>query len=189
MAFDSSRILAVYGEYEIPFESQKSVKRIRKEDKDSFMDSMDQACPGLMQKMGVYIFCIRTSGGTKPWYVGKTSRSLKQEIWTPDKLVKYNEVLFDRKRGVPCFYFLAPKSRTGRQVSEKYLPLIEEFFIATAYQRNPELINKNSTSNATWCIDGVMGGGGDIRGLETSEKNFCKIMGIEADCKEANENS
>ena len=189
MAFGSSRVLAVYGEFDIPFKSNNQVKRIEKEDKKSFIDSMDQTCPGLLKKHGVYIFCIRTSGGTKPWYVGQTRRSLAEEILDADKLVKYNKVLFGRKRGVPCFYFLTPKKRNVKRVSTTYLPVIEEFCIATAKERNPELINEKSTSSFGWCIDGIMGGDGEERDLEPHEEVFCKIMGIKADRKEANENS
>ena len=188
-AFHSSQILAVYGEFDIPCESQNNVKRIRKQDRKSFIDGMNQNCPGLLQKQGVYVFCIRAARGALPWYVGKTSRSLELEIMDPDKLVKYNDILFPRSQGVPCFYFLAPKSKTGKQVHAKYLPVIEEYTIATAYQRNPGLVNIKSTSSAAWCIDGIMGGVGARRDLEPSEENFCKIMGIKADRKEANENS
>lgn len=185
MAFYSSQILAVYGEFQIPCETQNNVKRIRNEDKKQFIDDMHEEWPGLLQKMGVYIFCIRAARGTLPWYVGKTSRSLEQEILDPDKLVKYNDVLFARRQGVPCFYFLAPKSKTGKKVSQSYLPAIEEFFIATAYERNRDLANIKSTSGYAWCIDGIMGGDGDKRELEPFEQDFCKVMDIRADRREA----
>ena len=185
MALPSNRVLAVYGEFEIPYESQNRVKRISKANKVQFIDDMNNEHPGLLDKMGVYVFCIRASG-TLPWYVGKTQRSLAKEILDADKMVKYNDLLHTRRRGVPCFYFLAPLSRKGKSVSSTYLPMIEELMIATAYERNRDLANIKLTSGETWCIDGVIGGEGNKRKLTKAESDFCSVMGITADRRQAN---
>ena len=145
---------------------------------------MNYEHPGILNKMGVYIFCIRASGGTLPWYVGKTSRTLAQEIMDSDKLVKYNDILYARKKGVPCFYFLAPRSPKGVKVANSHLPAIEESMIAIAYERNHELANINSTKGS-WSIDGIMGGDGGKRRLTREENDFCKVMGITPDGKQA----
>ena len=184
MPFYSKDILAVYGEYEIPYESNNQVKRIRRSDKTDFLSYMKDEHPGILNKMGIYVFCIRASGGTLPWYVGKTSRSLSDEILDADKLVKYNDILHTRKRGIPCFYFLAPRSPKGKTISKPHLSSIEQSMIAIAYERNHELANINSTSRS-WCIDGIMGGDGGKRKLTDEENNFCSIMGVKADRKYA----
>ena len=176
----------MYGEFEIPYQlNAKKVKRIAQPEQAKFIESLNDEYPGLLEKQGVYIFCLRAGKGTLPWYVGKAGRSLMQEILTSDKLVKYNSILFDRTRGVPVFYFVAPKGR-GKQVHGKYLPLIEETLIARAYQRNRNLANIRLVSGETWVIDGVMGGVGRRRTLAEEEREFSRIMGIEPDRKSAN---
>ena len=186
MPLSSNQILAVYGEFDVPFEKQQQVKQITGDSTSEFIKRMNGDEPGLLDKMGVYVFCIRASGGILPWYVGRTKRSLEKEIFDSDKLVKYNKVLFARKRGKPCFYFLAPKSRTGKQVSSKYLPLIEELMIVTAYNRNRELVNIKSKSGSQWCIDGIRGGEGNERELTQIESDFCSMMGLKPDKRQAN---
>lgn len=186
MALASNRVLAIYGEFQIPCESQNRVKRINRANKQQFIDNMNSEYPGLLEKMGVYVFCIRAGRGALPWYVGKTTRPLAQEILDSDKMVKYNDILHTRTRGYPCFYFLAPMSPKGKKVSTTYLPMIEELMIATAYERNPDLANVKLTSGETWCIDGVMGGEGNKRNLTEIEDEFCNIMGIKPDRRHAN---
>jgi hypothetical protein len=50
--------------------------------------------------------------GFTPGYLGKATKRLKQEIFTPDKLNQYHRLLIKRKKGTPVFFFvLAPVSK------------------------------------------------------------------------------
>ena len=124
---------------------------------------------------------MRDGNGTLPWYVGKTSASLKDEALSDSKLRKYNSLLHAGVPGEPCFYFLAQRER-GKDV-RTYLSKIEEFMIAAAYVRNPELANTN-LAGYTWCLDGISRGNGPRKILTNKEIEFCEAMGIQPDYKE-----
>lgn len=58
---------------------------------------------------GCYIFGRSAGKGLTPGYVGKATKGLKQQIFTPDKMNKYQKFLIKRKKGTPIFFFvLAP---------------------------------------------------------------------------------
>jgi len=55
---------------------------------------------------GCYIFAFRAGRGTKPVYVGKATKSFRQEIFTHHKLSLYHSALADQKRGAPVIFFV-----------------------------------------------------------------------------------
>jgi hypothetical protein len=105
---------------------------------------------------GCYIFARHAGGGYTPGYVGKATKGLKKEIFTADKLTKYQRFLVKRKKGVPVFFFVLAPIRKG-QVNRKQIEKVEKHLISLA--ANPDLINKHYTKIDRWGIRGVIRGG------------------------------
>ena len=71
-----------------------------------FWKDVEREHSGLPAAVGCYIFAISAAKGARPWYVGKTEKnSFQGEVWTPHKLLLYNEALHKRKKGKPLLYF------------------------------------------------------------------------------------
>ena len=68
--------------------------------------------PSMKDRVGCYVFAIRAGRGFMPMYVGKAAKSFKQEIFTKDKLFKYNKAIFKRG-GTPVFFFLVHPTKKG----------------------------------------------------------------------------
>ena len=67
----------------------------------------DLGAEGLRYACGCSVFAMRAGKGIRPWYVGLAQRSSFQtECFTPDKKVKYQQVLAKRS-GTPLLYFYA----------------------------------------------------------------------------------
>ena len=64
----------------------------------------DESIKPFAEMHGCYIFALRSGKGHTPWYIGKTSKSLSDEVFTTDKLNKFNKVLFDDKKGTPVMF-------------------------------------------------------------------------------------
>ena len=106
-------------------------------------------------KQGCYVFALRNSKGHTPWYVGKTKNALVAEIFTTDKLNKFNTVLFNDKKGTPVMFFVT-RTDGRKNIAATMLNQLEKFLIQTAKIKNLDLINKVNTKNIEdWSIDGV----------------------------------
>lgn len=151
---------------EIPTTSPKGVKRINKAlIKDNLWEEFHkQTGFKLGDGIGVYIFSIKSGRGEKPWYVGKAERqSFRQECFSSDKLVKYNDILHERDRGIPKLTLIVkytpggklsqvPKSRSSDPIQ-----FLEEKLIMQCLQRNEKLINiKNTKYEKEMIVEGLM---------------------------------
>src|SRR5260370_39064811 len=68
----------------------------------------------LSSQIGCYIFAVRASKGIKPWYVGKTARTFKDEVFTERNLAKfYYPVITATSKGTPVFLFAASEKGVG----------------------------------------------------------------------------
>ena len=119
-------------------------KRIESKHVANFLQDEDVA--EVAGKQGCYIFALRVGKGHTPWYVGKTSIALSAEIFTPDKLNKYNGVLYDDKKGTPVMFFVT-RTDGRKSIPELKLHQLEKFLIQRAYMKNPALINTAHTKN------------------------------------------
>ena len=54
---------------------------------------------------GCYVFGMRAAKGLTPGYVGKATKSFKQEVFSPHKLAKYQQFCADYLKGPPHTLF------------------------------------------------------------------------------------
>ncbi|MBK6688480.1 MAG: hypothetical protein IPG45_28670 [Deltaproteobacteria bacterium] len=91
---------------DVPVYAGKGGRTITNENVQSFWGDNDD----LGGRKGCYIFGIRAGKGWTPGYVGKATKSFKQEVFAHDKLTRYQQFLADYKRGTPT----TPISMTWR---------------------------------------------------------------------------
>src|SRR5437867_2266973 len=144
----------VEGPIEVPFYQGKAAKTISSDEATAFW----MANPRFASRRGCYVFAIRAGGGITPLYVGKATRSLKQEVFTPDKLAKYQRGLADYLKGTPVLFFLLHPVSVGAP-NRALIGELEDFLIQTAVSRNPELLNVQGTKKAEFNITGVFRSG------------------------------
>lgn len=145
----SSRTLSVEGPYEVPFSlNPKGSKHVSTEDGRSFWDDYD----GLGEERGCYLFGIRSGPGLRAGYVGKATKSFRQEAFTADKLQKYNTALHEWSHGTPVLMFVITPPRV---TSAKLITDVEEYLIRSAKRAWPELLNKHHAGADDWDISGV----------------------------------
>jgi hypothetical protein len=127
-------------------------------------------------KQGCYVFAMKAGKGYTPWYVGKATKSFKQECFQPPKLLNYNKVLFKGHRGTPVIFFIAPGGNKNR-VPTRIIDEVETFLIQAALYENPQITNVQKTKNVPkWGIKGVVRGG---KGKpDATAKAFAKMMGL-----------
>ena len=113
-----------------------------------FWETANALSAGLSTASGCYIFGIRASKGIKPWYVGQATRGFKQECFTPDKLVKYNDVLCAIGKGTPVLFLLArrtPRGRFAKTLQNDEANWVERLLIHYCLHANDQLVNQHGT--------------------------------------------
>lgn len=118
----------------------------------------------LATERGCYVFATRAGRGYTPWYVGKATKSFKQECFSHHKLNKYNECLVDMARCTPVLFFVVARGARGL-TGVKHISEVEDFLIQTAVAVNADLLNVRGTRRAEWSISGII----RSRGGRTSE--------------------
>ncbi len=171
--------LIVEGPFTVPYTTNMKIKRVSKPEGISFWNT--SAVQHLANKQGCYIFAIRAGRGFTPWYVGKAGtgkrkKGFASEIFTPSKLVNYNDALHSTIRGTPVMFFVS-RAGNSRVIPNKDIAQMETFLIQNAVGKNPNLTNTANTKNLPkWSIKGV------IRSSpgkpKTHEKSFVNMMGI-----------
>jgi hypothetical protein len=144
----ATMLFEVFGPFELPRQKSGLVD-VSREAKREFVDEVEDTRGGLTGAHGCYVFGIAGGRGTLPWYVGKAERlSFSREVFSPSKLVHYNDVLANRDRGKPVLYLIArttPKGRFCKPASNKTVPYLETMLIGICMRRNAELRNKRDT--------------------------------------------
>lgn len=148
-----STSFVVYGPYAVPFNKKAAAK------------TMNQACakvfwewwPQHAKDRGCYIFAMGNKGLT-PGYVGKATKSFKQEAFTPDKLHKYQQFLADFKVGQPVMFFVTAPKKAGKP-NGRHIGQLENFLIQAALTANSELLNIKGTKQAAWSVVGILRSG------------------------------
>ena len=164
--------LVVYGPFKVPYDSpgRGTSKRIGRNHAKVFWDSKEMQT--IRSKQGCYIFALAASGGYQPWYVGKASKTLKQEALHDHKLVYYNQVIYKGRKGKPVLFFVA-RSGAAKKIPKAQLDDLETYLIQSAVYKNPDLKNKQKTKTPLWSIKGVIRGG---RGKAPENANRFKSM-------------
>ncbi len=168
----SKTVFKVDGYYEVSFKKGKGKgKHIsQKEASEKFWKEH----PSLKNKVGCYIFAIRAGKGFTPMYVGKATISFKQEIFSSNKIVKYNDAIFGRS-GTPVLFFLIHPIKKGGN-NKKHISELEKHLIENGSIKNPELLNKQGKGKYEWTIEGVSKSNGGYPGK--TAKQFKKMFGF-----------
>jgi hypothetical protein len=169
-------VFKIHGPCDVPYSraATGSAKRIRADGADLFWQAGGAARHA--SSKGCYVFGLRSGGGTTPWYVGKTTKTFEQECFTPDKLHKYNDVLWQGKKGTPVLFFVVFPTKQGRP-SKRKITEVEKFLIQTALTKNNQLVNKANTRNLPdWGLGGIVNAG---QGKPSeSASRFRSMMGL-----------
>jgi len=125
-------------------------KNITKNSLANLKDCLEKWEAGLSASCGCYIFAKRAGGGVVPWYVGRAClRPMLKEALNDNNIIKFNEVLDDK--GTPLLFIIPARTPTGKlrkRPKSGALPSItflERWLIATAMDKNPDLINNKET--------------------------------------------
>jgi hypothetical protein len=169
--------LIIHGPFEIPFRRQRNGNAKQLLGQHVAVFWANPTAQAIAAKQGCYIFALRAAKGFCPWYVGKATRSFRQEALGPYQLNHYNDVLFDGRKGTPVMFFIGPEGNK-RVVPPATCGKIETFLIQAAYAENPEICNRQHTKIPDWTIKGVIR---PDQGAPTKlETAFRKMMGIGA---------
>ena len=125
-------------------------------------------------KIGCYIFSLRTGRGSMPYYVGRTWNSFEGEIFQSHKVSDHYQSIIKHHKGTPTFTFVSLVNRQGPK-PETVIQELESHLIRMAYTRNPRLSNKQGLPKTRWEIKGVTGVQ-DCRGAPT--KTVCDFKNL-----------
>jgi hypothetical protein len=164
----------VKGPLKVPTYDGKAAKIVDSENLSAFWEATGE----LSGRRGCYLFGIRASKGIRPVYVGRATKTFKQEVFTPHKLEKYQRCLADIAKGTPVLFFLMPQTRKGKP-NLRVIRELEEYLIQTAVSRNPNLLNVQGTERASWGIAGVIRG--SVGKPSQAAQAFKKALGLYRD--------
>ncbi len=173
MAEKGKKEFHVEGPFDIePAKGKKGGKIITGDDEKNFWKN--EGLKEISEKRGCYVFCVKASKGSVPWYVGLTKKkTMKDEALAPTKINKYNEVLADKARGTPQLFFIVADNP---KPSKKYIGEIEHYLIDIARAKNPNLkVDKGGTQESKWKIKGIGGKGK----LGPAERDFSSMMDLD----------
>ena len=132
---------------------------------------------GYGEEVGCYVFASKAGLGMKPLYVGKTAKTFRQEIFTSEKIKKYQTAFAKQMKGTFGFFFVVLNSKRG-PVNNSVICKMEKFLIETASNKNPDgLLNKvHNRKSVSWRIKGVVNA---TRGQPSCEAQcFKSCMGL-----------
>ena len=143
-----------------PFEV--SVTKAKAGGRAILKDDIEKFCaahPELAKERGCYVFGFRASKGYKPVYIGKATKSFKQEVFDHHKLNKYSQALGQQVKGTPVLFFVCLDVQRGR-VNSSAIDEVESYLIQAGLVANVNLLNDKKTSVELWSIRGVIRGKG-----------------------------
>jgi hypothetical protein len=161
----------VMGPYRIPTYSGKGGRTITDENIEEFWQSNSR----YEGRRGCYVFGIRAGGGYTPGYVGKATKGLKNEVFTPHKLTRYQQFLVDYGKGTPVLFFVLAPVQKGK-ANNAQIGAVEKYLINLEITANPGLLNEKGTRMPDWGIKGVIRGGKGKTAAGT--KDFRRMMGV-----------
>jgi len=144
----------IKGRFAISFEKRKGGRTLVFDD----FWSIDAKAFDLGPKRGCYVFAIQTRRGLTPIYVGKATKTFKQETFNPTNKHKYQNGFSDYAVGTPVMFFVVHPSQRGR-ANKREIGEIEDFLIQTGVAKNPDLQNVKGAQRPKWSIRGVVRGG------------------------------
>jgi len=134
----------------------------------------DSEASYLAEMKGCYVFTIRNKTLT-PVYVGKATKSFKQETFNPSNRHKYSEGFSEYAKGTPLIYF-AVLPKTKGPVNAKQISQVEDFLIQAGVAKNPGLQNVKGAQTPPWSIKGVIRHGAGKP--SAAESDFARLFDI-----------
>lgn len=113
------------------------------------------AHPALAAERGCYLFGFRAAKGSKPIYVGKATKSFKQEMFTDHKLKKYAVGFGNQAKGTPIIFFICVNKTKGA-VNKSAIDEAESYLIQAGLAANKKLVNDKKTTVESWSIGGIV---------------------------------
>jgi hypothetical protein len=166
-------MFSVQGPYEVPFYQGKAGRTITDDNVRLFWDRN----PEVGSRRGCYVFGIRAGKGLTPAYIGRATKSFKQEVFAHHKLTRYQQFLVDYAKGTPLLFFLVAPRKKGAP-NEAHIKGLEDFLIQTGLAANPDLLNIKGTKTEEWAIAGVLRSG---KGKpSTGARQFRRLMNLGA---------
>ncbi len=135
-------IFDVYGPFEIPCYQGAAGRTITDDNVREFWELNHN----FAENKGCYVFGIKAGQGYTPAYVGKATRTFKQETFAPHKLAKYQQFLADYRKGTPLLFFVVAPTKRGAP-NKIHITELEDFLIQVALTANPDLLNIGSSRN------------------------------------------
>jgi len=164
---------AVQGPFEVPCYQGKAARTFTDDNVKDFWRKHSQSG----SQRGCYVFGIRAGKGWTPGYVGKATKSFKQEVFAHHKLTRYQQFLADYLKGTPVVFFIIAPKKKGAPNSA-HIGQLESFLIQVGLAANPNLLNVKGTKAEEWGIAGVLRGGKGK--TSATAKQFSKLMKIES---------
>ncbi len=121
--------------------------------KDTLVAIRNECPEELKLSCGCYVIATRAGKGYTPWYVGKANKtSLISEAFNASNINKLNET-FAHINGTPVVFFLPLLTQRGDKFARptstpggrKSINFLENWLIASALQKNSNLINQKQT--------------------------------------------
>lgn len=142
---------SVKGPFVVPCTKMKVGRSITKQDIENFWE----ANRALENERGCYLFGFRAAKGSKPIYVGKATKSFKQEVFTDHKLKKYSVGFGNQAKGTPIIFFICLNKAKGA-VNKKAIDEAESYLIQAGLAANKKLVNDKKTAVESWSIGGIV---------------------------------
>lgn len=164
-------IFTVHGPYDVPVHEGKVSRTITEDQAREFWKLHHD----LAMRKGCYVFAIRAGRGIKPYWVGRATKTFRQEVFAPHKLSKYQKALVDYAKGTPIMFLLTLPNQKGKP-NLTGIKDLEAFLIQVGVSRNPDLLNTVGTGAENWSISGVLrsNAGQPSKAAQT----FRKLMGL-----------
>jgi len=110
-----------------------------------------------------------------PIYVGKATRTFKQETFNQANKHKYHNGFSEYAKGTPLMFFVVHPTQKGK-TNTKQIGEIEDFLIQAGVAKNPDIQNVKGTGQPKWSIKGVVRGTSGKR--STAETDFATLFDI-----------
>ena len=164
----------IYGPFTIPTRGGNGTYLMNDDDLPRFWQDVKTEYPKLENSCGCYVFGIRTGGGIKPWYVGKSQKqSFFKEVFAVHKKSIYKDII-PSEFGTPVIFLVAKLSkgnifsRPGK--SHHDIDFLENMLIIDSLRKNKELKNFKKTKFAKDLV--VASYFNCTKKKNSSEKNF-----------------
>jgi hypothetical protein len=169
--FTQVAVFEVAGPFEITREQKKGGTQL---DFADFWRDESPACD-YAERCGCYVSAVQNGGGCTPVYVGKATKSFKQEAFNPANRHKYHVGLLAYEKGTPVMFFVVHPIQKGK-TNDRQIASIEDHLIQRGVEKNPNLLNVKGAKLATWSINGVVRSGPGKK--STAAKKFCSVFGF-----------